>query len=138
MTDNIREKFEELHPYRAGSNKILYESLYAIFKEGWENGKACAEIVSQPRLGYYIYTIDCDDWGCKIDGFMVGFTIEDLKKRQVNYEAHNNNYGGQYYKRPNEFIPVELTPEAVKKLEEEVDTFNCVWFDREEQFMKGE
>lgn len=139
MTNPIRAKFEELHPYKEGSNKSLYESLYAIFKEGWENGKAHAEIVSQPRLGYYILTVDCDDWGCKVDGYMVGFTIEDLKQRKVSYESRNNNYGGQYYERPNDYTPVKLTPEAVEKLEAAVDSFHCVWFYNSiDEFKKGE
>ena len=139
MTDPIRAKFDELHPNKEGSNQSLRNSLYAIFKEGWENGKAYAEIVSQPRLGYYILTVDCDDWGCKVDGYMVGFTIEDLKQRKVSYESRNNNYGGQYYERPNDYTPVELTPEAVEKLEAAVDSFHCVWFYNSiDEFKKGE
>lgn len=50
MTNIIRAKFEELHPYKEGSNKSLYEKLYAIFKEGWENGQATAE--NPPRERY--------------------------------------------------------------------------------------
>lgn len=143
MTDTIRAKFEELHPYKAGSNKSLYESLYAIFKEGWENGKASSENVLQGvtgrRYGFYIPVIEAEaGWGRKHDGYMVGFTIEDLKKRQKHFEEGNSNAYGLYYARPNEFTPVELTAEAIDALMKNTDKYCTIWFDRVEQFMKGE
>lgn len=143
MTDRIRAKFEELHPYKDGSNKSLYESLYAIFKGGWENGQASSanpiEGVTERRYGFCITVIEAEaGWGCKPDGYMVGFTIEDLKARQKSFEHNNSSDYGLYYERPNEFTPVELTAEAIDALMKATDKHCTIWFDRAEQFAKGE
>ncbi len=143
MTDIIRAKFDELHPNKEGSNQSLRNSLYAIFKEGWENGsassKSSSESVTERRYGFCIPVIEAEQgWGCKHDGYMVGFTIEDLKARQVLFEKGNDSSYGCYYERPNEFTPVELTPEAINALMETIDRHCTIWFDRTEQFVKGE
>lgn len=143
MTDNIRTKFEALHPYKEGSNKSLYESLYAIFKEGWENGQASSanplEGVTERRYGFCIPVIEAEaGWGCKCDGYMVGFTIEDLKERQKDFEDGNSSSYGLYYERPNEFTPVELTPEAIDALMKATDKHCTIWYDKPSDFMKGE
>lgn len=142
MTDIIRSKFEQLHPYKEGSNKSLYESLYTIFKEGWENGQAAAgnplDGVTERRYGFCIPVIEAEaGWGIKHDGYMVGFTIEDLRARQVTFEKGNDSSYGCYYERPNEFTPVELTPEAIAALMEATDRHCTIWFDSAEQFIKG-
>lgn len=143
MTDIIRAKFEELHPYKKGSNKSLYESLYAIFKEGWENGKASPENpfngVTERRYGFCIPVIESEaGWGIKHDGYMVGFTIEDLKERQKTFEKNNSRDYGVYYERPNEFTQVELTQEAVNLLLKATDKNCTIWFDDAEEFAKGD
>lgn len=142
MTDVIRAKFEELHPNAPSMNQSLRNSLYAIFKEGWENGAASVknppEGVTERRYGFYINVIESEaGWGCKQDGYMVGFTIEDLKERQKHFEEGNSNAYGLYYARPNEFTPVELTAEAIDALMNATDKHCTIWFDRAEQFMKG-
>lgn len=143
MTDIIRAKFEELHPYKEGSNKSLYESLYAIFKEGWENGKALSENVLEGvmkrRYGFCIPIMEYESgWGAKHDGYTVGFTIEDLKACQENFERSNDSSYGCYQARPNEFTPVELTPEAIAALMKATDRYCTIWFDSADQFAKGE
>lgn len=142
MSDMIRAKFEQLHPYKEGSNKSLYESLYAIFKEGWENGKAESENplngVTERRYGFCIPVVEYErGWGAKHDGYMVGFTIEDLKARQESFENSNSGDYGLYYARPNEFTPVELTMEAIEALMIATDRHCTIWFDSAEQFIKG-
>lgn len=143
MSDIIRAKFEQLHPYKEGSNKSLYESLYAIFKEGWENGKVSSENApesdTERRYGFCIPIVEYErGWGAKHDGYMVGFTIEDLKARQETFERTNSGDYGLYYARPNEFTPVELTEEAIAALMEATDRYCTIWFDYVEQFAKGE
>lgn len=142
MTDHIRAKFEQLHPNKQGSNQRLREALYAVFKEGWENGKAHSanplEGTTERRYGFWITVIEAEaGWGCKADGYMVGFTIEDLKERQKTFESCNSSGYGLYYERPNHFVPVELTPEAIAALLE-ADEHHCTfWFDKPSQFVKG-
>ena len=97
MTNTIRAKFEELHPYKEGSNKSLYESLYAIFKEGWENGTASVknppENVTERYYGFCIPIVEYEaGWGSKPSGYMVGFTIEGLKERQKDFERSNTGF----------------------------------------------
>lgn len=143
MTDTIREKFEELHPNKEGMNQRLREALYEVFKEGWENGKASSENVSESvterRYGFCIPVIEFErGWGTKQDGYMVGFTIEDLKERQESFENFNSGDYRLYYARPNEFTPVELTPGAVDALMKNTDKYRTIWFDYPEQFAKGE
>ncbi len=143
MTDNIRAKFEELHPNKEGMNQGLRESLYAIFKEGWENGKADAEnpaeSVTERRYGFWTTIIESEaGWGYKPDGYMVGFTIEDLKERQKSFEKGNTESYGLYYERPNQFVPVELTQEAIDALMQAPETNCCLWFDKLSKFVKGD
>lgn len=141
MTNTIRAKFEELHPYKEGSNKSLYESLYAIFKEGWENGAAAAknpsESVTERHFGFCIPVIESEaGWGSKHDGYMVGFTVEDLKERQKDFERGNTGSYGLYYERPNRYTPVELTQEAFDALIEATEKHCTFWFDRASDFVK--
>lgn len=143
MTDPMRAKFDELHPNKEGMNQSLRNSLYAIFKEGWENGEASSQNppggVTERRYGFYIPIIEVEaDWGSKYDGYMVGFTIENLKERQKHFESGNSDSYGFYYKRPNEFTPVELTPEAIDALMKATDKNCTIWFDDAEKFAKGE
>ena len=143
MTDHIRAKFEQLHPNKEGSNQRLREALYAVFKEGWENGQANAanplEGTRERRYGFCITVIESEaGWGYKPDGYMVGFTIEDLKERQKDFESGNSSDYGLYYARPNAFTPVELTAEAIDALMKATDKHCTIWFDRAEQFAKGE
>lgn len=143
MTNTIRAKFEELHPYKEGSNKSLYESLYAIFKEGWENGAASAknpsESVTERHFGFCIPVIESEaGWGSKHDGYMVGFTIEGLKERQKDFERGNTGSYGLYYERPNQYTPVELTEEAFDALMKATEKHCTIWYDRASDFVKGE
>lgn len=140
MTDVIRAKFEELHPYKEGSNKSLYEKLYAIFKDGWENGAASAKNPAESDTvrfyGFCIPVIESEaGWGSKQDGYMVGLTVEGLKERQKDFERA---YTGLYYERPNQYTPVELTQEAFDALIEATEKHYTFWFDRASDFVKGE
>lgn len=141
MTNTIRAKFEELHPYKEGSNRSLYDSLYAIFKEGWDNGVASAknpsESVTDRHFGFCIPVIESEaGWGSKQDGYMVGFTIEGLKERQKDFERGNTGSYGFYYERPNRYTPVELTQEAFDALIEATEKHCTFWFDRASDFVK--
>lgn len=143
MTNTIRAKFEELHPYKEGSNKSLYESLYAIFKEGWENGAASdknpAESDTVRFYGFCIPVIESEaGWGSKQDGYMVGFTVEDLKERQKDFERGNTGSYGLYYERPNRYTPVELTQEAFDALMKATEKHCTLWYDCASDFVKGE
>lgn len=143
MTNTIRAKFEELHPYKEGSNKSLYESLYAIFKEGWDNGVASAknpsESVTERHFGFCIPVIESEaGWGSKHDGYMVGLTVEGLKERQKDFERGNTESYGFYYERPNQYTPVELTQEAFDALMKSTEKHCTFWFDRASDFVKGE
>ena len=143
MTNTIRAKFEELHPYKEGSNKSLYEKLYAIFKDGWENGTASvknpSESVTERYYGFCIPVIEYEaGWGSKQDGYMVGFTIEDLKERQKDFERGNTGSYGLYYERPNQYTPVELTQEAFDALMKATEKHCTFWFDHASDFVKGE
>lgn len=142
MTDPIRAKFDELHPNKEGMNQSLRNSLYAIFKEGWENGQAEVknplEGVTERRYGFCIPIIESEaGWGSKFDGYMVGFTIEDLKERQKTFEKGNTSTYGLYYERPNEFTPVELTPDAIDALMKATEQHCTIWYDNSYDFIKG-
>ena len=141
MTNTIRAKFEELHPYKEGSNKSLYESLYAIFKEGWENGVASVknppESVTERYYGFCIPVIESEaGWGSKQDGYMVGLTVEGLKERQKDFERGNTVAYGFYYERPNQYTPVELTEEAFDALMKATEKHCTIWYDRASDFVK--
>lgn len=141
MTDIIRAKFESLHPNKEGTNQRLREALYNVFKEGWENGQASSanplEGVTERRYGFCIPVVEWEGgWGVKHDGYMVGFSIEDLKERQEEFENTNSNSYGVYYERPNQFTPIELTEEAIDALMKATDKHCTIWFDNPIQFLK--
>lgn len=141
MTDVIRAKFEELHPNAPSMNQSLRNSLYAIFKEGWENGAASVknppESVTERYYGFCIPVIESEaGWGSKQDGYMVGFTIEGLKERQKDFERGNTGSYGFYYERPNRYTPVELTQEAFDALMKATEKHCTIWYDRASDFVK--
>lgn len=80
------------------------------------------------------------DGGSKHDGYMVGFTIEDLEERRKVFEAANTEKYGYYYERPVRYIPVVLSPKAVETMSatEKERTRHCVWFDDIDDFRFGE
>ena len=143
MTDIIRAKFEELHPNKEGSNQSLRNSLYAIFKEGWENGQIASQnsptLVSERHYGFCIPIIESEaGWGSKHDGYMVGLTVEALKERQKDFEKGNTGSYGLYYERPNQYTHVELTQDAFDALMNATEKHCTIWYDRASDFVKGE
>lgn len=143
MTDVIRAKFEELHPNAPSMNQSLRQALYAIFKEGWENGAASAknpaESDTERHFGFCIPVIESEaGWGSKQDGYMVGLTVEDLKERQKDFERGNTGSYGLYYERPNQYTPVELTEEAFDALMKATEKHCTLWYDCASDFVKGE
>lgn len=130
MSDVIREAFDVKHPRSPGQNLVLREKLFDVFKEGWDAGAA-----SVTRVGYYIPTVDCDDWGCKVDGYMVGFSVAAIKAAEKAYTTNNTNSEGQYYEITANYVMVVLTDEAVEKIKEGSPWGRDVaWFGRRDYF----
>lgn len=142
MSDKMRQKFDELFTNYGDGTETMREALYEVFCKGWKAGEGQAltssQVASTPRIGYMITVIESEaGWGCKSDGYMVGFTVEDLEKRKIDFEKANSNTYGLYYERPNHYTPVELTEEAVQALLSATARHNTLWFDTLSQFKKG-
>lgn len=142
MTQQIQDKFNELYPASESGTHNVRKSLYNVFKAGWE---ACLQAQEEPasgtRNGFYIPIVESEEgWGSKHDGYMVGFTIEDLEERRKVFEAANTEKYGYYYERPVRYIPIVLSPKAVETMSatEKERTRHCVWFDDIDDFRFGE
>ena len=145
MTDKIRAAFGASYSEGTFGSEAMQEAMYEVFAKGFTAGEAKPSVpavnVPAPRMGFAITVIESEaGWGSKRDGYMVGFTIDDLEKRKVTFETNNSADYGLYYERPNDYVPVILSEEAVEKMLacDHPDRYNCIWFDNLSEFQKGD
>lgn len=115
MTNKIEEAFEKEFGGKLGAG-LMWNVFLEVFTKGYLSGQADNKNSSGSVEGVWIALVECDDWGCKPDGYMVALTKQDLLDRKEGYENGNTDAYSLFYERPNVCQTVLLTPEAVQDI----------------------
>ena len=132
MIDKIKEGFDKEFGAMDFGTQAMRSAFREVYAKGYLQGKVDSIVQEEQHEGTWTALVECDDWGCKPDGYLVAFTKEALLERQEGYEHGNTHDYGLYYERPNIFQTAVLTPEAVAAIVG--SETGCAYFKRRSDF----